>query len=226
MHNSANNKFLVVIPMYDEVESIALMIEKLKILNYPFIVIDNQSKDGCYEIATALGAEVYQRDEYGSGYGCAIMKGMDIAQKKGIPYIGVIDCDVTYNPKYFNEMGQFIPEYDMVLGVRAFKDITLIRRIGNNIHTYFTNLLFGSSLKDVNTGLRLVKVNLFKPYMSEKYMGMMPQMTSFALRNKLKIKEITIQYESRLGQSKLNKIKDGLDILWAILKERFKKRVY
>lgn len=226
MQKSKINDFIVIVPMYNESESIALIIEKLRKLNFPFIVIDNHSTDGCYEIALELGAEVYQRDEYGNGYGCAIMKGMDIAKQKGYTYMGIIDCDITYNSEYFVEMTQFTPQYDLVLGVRAYKDISLIRRIGNKIHTLFANLLYGSHLKDVNTGLRIINIGKFKPYMTEKYMGMMPQITSFALRNRLKIKEISIQYEARLGQSKLNKIKDGWDILLAIWRERLKKRVY
>jgi glycosyltransferase involved in cell wall biosynthesis len=212
--------------MYNEVESIELMINKLNSLQLDFIVVDNHSSDGCCEIALKMGAEVHQRDEYGSGYGCAIMKGFDIAHQRGFSYLGIVDCDVTYNPEYFFEMIRYIPEYQMVLGVRSFKNIAFLRRLGNNIHTYFTSILYASNLKDVNTGLRLVDVAAFRPHVTEKYMGMVPQMTSFALRNRLKIKEIPIEYQSRLGTSKLNKIKDGWEIAMAIWRERWKKRVF
>ncbi len=226
MSYSIQSNFLVVVPMYNEVESIELMLNTLNSLQLNFIVVDNNSTDGCYEIAVNMGAEVYQRDEYGTGYGCAIMKGLDIAVQKGYSYIGIVDCDVTYNPEYFLEMARYIPEYHMVLGVRKFENIAFFRRLGNNIHTYLANLLYGSSLKDVNTGLRLVEVASFRNHVSEKFMGMVPQMTSFALRNKLKIKEIPIEYQSRMGTSKLNKIKDGWEIAMAIWRERWKKRVF
>lgn len=226
MNPVIKNDLLIVVPMYNEVESIALMIQKLKPLNIPFIIIDNHSTDGCREIAENLNVEVLQRGEYGTGYGCAILKGLQVAQERGYRYLGTIDCDVTYNPKYFLEMKRYIDNHHTVMGVRRFKDITFIRRTGNTIHTFIANGLFFSSLKDINTGLRIVNVNVFIPYVKEKNMGMMPQMSVFALRNKLKIKEIEIDYQPRLGLSKLNKIKDGLVILIVILKERIKKRVY
>lgn len=226
MQHSIQEHVLIVVPMYNEVESIELMINKLNSLQLNFIIVDNHSADGCCEIAIRMGAEVHQRDEYGTGYGCAIMKGMEVAQSKGYAYIGTVDCDVTYNPEYFFEMVKYIPEHQMVLGVRGFKDITFLRKVGNNIHTHLTNLLYGASLKDVNTGLRLVEVASFRNHVDEKFMGMVPQMTSFALRNRLKIKEIPIDYQSRMGTSKLNKIKDGWEITMAIWRERWKKRVF
>ncbi len=225
MPSFIQTNMLVVVPMYNEVESIELMVKKLNKLALNFIIVDNNSTDGCREIALKLGAEVYQRDEFGTGYGCAVLKGLEIAHQKGFKYVGLIDCDVTYKPEYFLEMEKFVSSNNMVLGVRDFSNISLLRRIGNNIHTHFTNLIYGTSMKDVNTGLRIVEVQAFRNHVSEKYMGMVPQMTSFALRNNLKIKEIPIDYQPRLGNSKLNKIKDGWEILLAIWRERLKKRV-
>lgn len=224
---TVNHKdIIIVVPMYNERESVASMIERLNQIGLPFLLIDNQSTDGCREIALELGSEVIQRDEFGNGYGCAILKGLKVAHERGFEYMGIIDCDITYDTLFFKDVKSHLYKYHMIMGVRNFGDISLVRRIGNMIHTFFTNILFNSKLKDANTGMRLVHVKTFHGVVDEKYMGMMPQMTAFSLRNRLKIEELEYPYGERMGDSKLNKIRDGWVILRTIYKERFRKKVY
>ena len=100
--------YLIALPAYNEIQSIGGMINRIKAMNKPVVVIDNNSNDGTAEEAERLGVEVYQRDEYGSGYGCAIRKAMDVALEKGYEYLAFLDCDGTYPPEEFSLMEPFM----------------------------------------------------------------------------------------------------------------------
>ena len=116
-------------------------------------------------------------------------------------------------------MLKYIPKYDMIVGARSFKEIKPFHRLPNKIHTLAINILFGGNLKDINSGLRAFKVAPFKRFTSKGF-DIEAEITTKALKNKLKIKEIPIEYKKRVGHSKI-KIKDGFLILSRIIRERF-----
>ncbi len=213
-------KTCVVLPTYNEEESIAQMIEAIHKLNLPLFVMDEHSRDKTEEIAKRLGVEVYQRE--GSGKGAGLISAVNLASKNGYDIIVIIDCDTSYPPEDIPKLLEFIPEYDMVIGARDLKDIEFSHRIGNLIHTQAINIMFNASLKDINSGMRAIKVKKISGLLNANGFDIEAQITAQALKKKFKIKEITIKYKERLGQSKI-RIKDGFVILSRIIKERFTK---
>jgi len=219
-----SKSFLIALPTYNEIESIETMIQRIQKMGYPLIVVDGNSKDGTIEKAESLGVEVFQRGKYGNGYGGGILKAFEVAKNKGYEYLGILDCDITYAPEDFERLLNFIPEFDLVVGARPMNDIVFWRRIGNYLHTYSTRLMYGAKIKDVNSGMRLMKVSKFYGFIDSAQFGMVPQISSLALRNGYGYKEVAIDYSERAGESKVN-ILDGAVILWALIKERFKKKL-
>lgn len=216
--------FLIALPTYNEIESIEKMILRIKKLNYDLIVVDGGSTDGTVEKAQSLGIEVFLRGKYGNGYGGGILKAFEIAEERSYKYLGILDCDITYSPEDFEKMVNFIPTYDIIVGARPMKNIALWRRVGNYLHTYSTRLMYGKRIKDVNSGMRIMNVSKFFGHVDSSQFGMVPQISSFALRNNYSYKEVDISYSERAGESKVN-ILDGAVILWALIKERFKKKL-
>jgi dolichol-phosphate mannosyltransferase len=77
---------LVVIPTYNESESIGLLLDKLKPLDLDILVMDDGSPDGTAEIVREHGVEVIVR-EGKQGLGSAYRTGFAIALERGYSYI-------------------------------------------------------------------------------------------------------------------------------------------
>jgi hypothetical protein len=112
----------------------------------------------------------------------------------------------------------------MVVAARNMADIGFSHRIANLIHTGITNLIYGSKIRDINSGLRAMKIEKYRGQLTARRMDMVAQITCLALRNKFKIKDIPIKYGKRRGHSKIGII-DGFDILWRIFRERVKGKI-
>ena len=215
------NDYIVCLPTRNEVESVGIMIDAIKKLNVPLFIVDSHSNDGTLNIATQKGVEVFQRDEYGSGYGCGVRKAIDVAYEKGYERLVILDCDTTYPPEIIPEIAKHLADHDHVIGYRDFTDIEFWHRLANIIHTTAVNLLYNSHIKDINSGMRGLKVSKFYKKLTAVHMEMVAQMTCVALRNNMKIKQVPIKYGARRGESKIGII-DGWHILWEIIKQRFK----
>jgi len=216
---------LVALPTFNEIESIAEVIALVREQGYECIVVDNQSTDGTIEKAEELNVKVYQRQEFGTGYGCAIRKALKIAKEQGHEFLGILDCDLTYAPADFKILERHLGDNDLVIGARSMKDIAFWRRMGNWVHILFVRLLFWRMVKDINSGMRCIRVNKFIDHLNAPNMGMVAQMTCFAIRNKLPYVEIPISYGERKGHSKIVLI-DAYVILQTIFLQRIKARVY
>lgn len=213
-------KICVALPTKNEISSIQEMIDRIKKFPYDIIIVDENSKDGTIEIAKKNKIPVYQRE--GKGKGCGVQTAFKIARKKGYDVLVLIDCDCTYPPEYIPQFIGYLKDYDMVVGRRSMKNIPAINRLPNIFHTLLVNLLFFSNLKDINSGLRAFKLDKFPSRLDAKKFDIEAQITTLALKNRLKIKEIPIKYKKRKGRSKI-KIKDGFIISWRIVKERLRK---
>lgn len=209
---------LICLPTRNEAANIQYMIDKLKILNYPIIVADANSRDGTVEIAKKNNIEVYQREGHGKAYG--VRKALQVAKEKKAKILVFIDCDRTYPTQAIPKMVELMQHNDTVICYRSQKHIKPLHRIGNNIHTIAINLLFGSNLKDINSGLRAIRVDKYNKLRSVGF-DIEAELTIIAIRNHLRIKQFLIRYEERTGDSKI-RLQDGITIMLRILKERLR----
>jgi len=83
--------------------------------------------------------------------------------------------------------------------------------------------LYNKKVSDINSGYRILRVSKFKGKLNATGMGMVAQITSFALKNNIPFIEVPISYGIRLGKSKLGIVKDGLIIAYTILMEKFRE---
>ena len=90
------SSIVIAIPVYNEIESIETIIVGIRELGFDFFVVDNNSTDGSWQKALEMGVKVYQRDEFGDGYGCAILKAIRVSVKLGYDYLAFMDCDFSY----------------------------------------------------------------------------------------------------------------------------------
>jgi glycosyltransferase involved in cell wall biosynthesis len=208
----------VVIPCLDEEETVGSCIRKVAAffkknnLKGEILVVDNGSADSSARIAHNEGARVIM--EPARGYGAAYLRGFREANGR---YIAMADADDTYD---LAQIGDFLKPlqqgYDMVIGSR-FKGKMhrgampwANRYIGNPILTGLYKLFFKTDLTDIHCGMRSFTRQAYQR-LNLHCLGMefASEMMLEALRKKIKIKEIPIEYYPRKGSSKLRPIKDA-----------------
>jgi hypothetical protein len=150
----------------------------------------------------------------------------EVAKKLGFDILVTIDCDCTYPAEKILDLLRAIDEgAGMVIGVRNMKNIRPLHRLPNKLHTLAINLLFfrflgsGNWLHDINSGMRAFRLDKIRAFRSKGF-DIEAEITIRAIKDGLKIREIPVEYEKRVGESKI-RIKDGFSILVEIVKERF-----
>jgi len=224
----------VVIPAYNEEESIGNSIQEVKkaikyISNYDFeiIVINNNSKDKTEEIAKKNGAKVVFEDK--KGYGHAYKKGL--SEVKG-DIIITGDGDATYPfydiPRFLKLMEE--SDFDFISTNRFAHleegSMPLLNHVGNFSLTFFSNLLYGTKISDSQSGMVIFNRNyLDKVNLSILSNGMplCQELKLYAISLRVKFTEVPIKYRKRLGDAKLKPVKDGVENLIELFK--FKRKV-
>jgi glycosyltransferase involved in cell wall biosynthesis len=212
--------YLICLPTYNEASNVAFMIEELRRFGYKDIIIsDARSEDGTADIARNMEAVVLTRSGHGKGF--AIKDALFYAQENNFEALILLDCDRTYPVSAIKELISSFSSADMVVACRNFKDISFLRRMANHLMTAWTNLFFNPKVKDMATGMRMLRVEKFVGRITAKSFDVEPQMHCLALKNKWRIKEIDISYQARVGESKIN-LGHLFLILYRVLAERFK----
>jgi glycosyltransferase involved in cell wall biosynthesis len=198
--------------------------------DYRILVVDAHSTDGTDEIAGDMGAEViYQR---GKGYGNALKTGFFHARKRlNAQVIVMMDADLTYDPKDIPRLVAPIldDEADFVLGNRFAGmhkgAMPFVNSIGNRVLSLVAKLAVGLDVFDTQSGMRAFKSELLDT-MNLVAVGMpfAMEMLAEARSADARICELPISYRARVGETKLNPVKDGGRILGVTVRLMFDVR--
>jgi len=223
----AKYSFCIELPTKNEKDNIGYMIENIrKHCNYEIIVSDEHSPDGTGKIAESLGVKVFPRKN--PGYGSGLKESLLNAKKLGHTHLLVMDCDRTYPIKYIKTLTKIASQgYDLVNAGRRMSDIMWLNRLPNMFHTFLTRLLYGGTITDVNSGMKLMKIDKFLDKLTVSGNDSTVQTIIITLKNRYKIKEVIIPYDDRHGDKSRGKSKiryrDGIIITWRIIRDRFTK---
>lgn len=188
-------------------------------LNYvEIIVVSDGSTDRTAEIAQSYEGVRVIEFETNRGYGAAIKEGWRQASGN---LLGFLDADGTCDPNYFGAMCKVAVHQsaDVVLGSRlgVGSKMPRIRRIGNRMYAVLLGLLCGRQVTDTASGMRVVRRESLKwLYPLPDGLHFTPSMSARALLNDLRLVEIEMSYEERIGQSKLRVMHDGVLFLRTI----------
>lgn len=218
--NQLRNSLLICLPTFREEQSIEKMIDQIRSLNYQLIITDGGSDDRTVQIAMNKGVEVMLRP--GLGKGAGIIQVLDYALSEGYEAVGFLDCDMTYPVRALPKMEEeLLKGADMVVGCRPFTKIVFLNRLANRLFTALINLLFWGSLRDSQSGMRILRTKQFAGKLEAKNFDIETEISCLALRNKLLICQIDIDYYERVGESKVS-FWDAFIIISRIFKESFK----
>jgi dolichol-phosphate mannosyltransferase len=212
MINDLNDLVTVVIPVLNEEKAIERVIRKIKEEGYyNILVVDGFSSDDTFFKATKNGVNViYQK---GKGKTGAIETAIQNVETK---YMIILDGDCTYDPRDIENVVSPLNNSDLVIGVRALgrNNIPLFNRVGNMLINLLFNLLMGTNLQDVCSGMYSLRTD-FSKNLTFKTEGFDVEVEIAAQASRYgKISQVPIRYHDRVGNQKLQPVKDGLHISW------------
>ncbi len=201
----------VIIPAYNEANSIAKVIQEIPAIVSEIIVVNNNSSDDTAINATRAGATVLNETRKGYGYAC--LCGMEyIAKKSRKPNIIVfIDGDYSDYPEELSKIVKPILDdnVDLVIGARikALREdgsMTPQQIFGNKLATFLMKLFFRSTFTDLGPFRAIKYEKLLEMEMEDKTYGWTIEMQLKALKNKMSYVEIPVHYKKRIGVSKVS----------------------
>lgn len=228
-------KIKVIIPAYNEQDSIAQVIKDIPSIVDEVIVVSNNSTDLTEANAKNAGATVLQENNKGYGYAC--LKGMDyIAKQDSKPDIVVfLDGDYSDYPEELTKIVAPIinQNMDFVIGARVKKlreegSMMPQQVFGNWLATTLMSLFFGAKFSDLGPFRAIKYDKLLALNMVDKTYGWTVEMQLKVLKQKLSYIEVPVNYRNRIGVSKVSgtikgSIFAGVKILTWIFKYSFKK---
>ena len=222
----------VIVPVYNEEETVAQVLESLSQvpLDLEVIVVDDASTDRTWEILQALQQKApfdsyrFIRHDHNQGKGAGLRTGFALVSGE---LVTVQDADMEYNPQ---DLPALVRKWEeagranvAVYGCRDLSPQKFTTRWGNRFLTGVTNILYGSSIHDMETCYKLMPGVLAQALpMEGRRFEIEPEITACILQAGYSILEVPISYAPRKAK-KLSPWKDGWPALAMLLRRRFKK---
>ncbi|UCF34965.1 MAG: glycosyltransferase family 2 protein, partial [Phycisphaerales bacterium] len=136
--------------------------------------------------------------------------------------VAFLDADGTCDPNFFAELCAALirEEAAVAIGSRMGprSKMPAVRRLGNRIYAFILSLLSNRPVPDTASGMRVIRREaLARLYPLPDGLHFTPAMSARALTDeRLKLVEIPMPYEERVGDSKLHVLRDGVRFLRTI----------
>jgi glycosyltransferase involved in cell wall biosynthesis len=209
-----NVKILVIIPAYNEEQSLPSVIEKIGAnpIKTDIVVINDSSSDQTHIVAEKEGVLVVNLCT-NLGIGGAVQTGFKYAQLQGYDIAIQVDADGQHNPDQIPQLIQPILDNkaDMVIGSR-FLDVEsnytppVMRQIGMHLFSNITSLIVGHPITDTTSGFRAIGKNLIA-FFAQNYPIDFPDSEAIIMVKKagFKIEEVPVAMNVRqTGKSSIN----------------------
>ncbi len=215
-----NAKVTVIIPAYNEAESIGHVISRIKRLypDFEIIVVNDGSTDETGTVAKDAGALVYSH-AYNIGNGAAVKSGIRIASGEILVFM---DGDGQHDPEEIGEMLEYFPDYDMVVGARSKgHHASWGRALGNWAYNRLASYVAKFPVEDLTSGFRAVKSDVVHGflYLLPNTYSYPTTLTLGVLRTGRSLKYLPISVDKRKkGNSKIKVFQDGMRFFLIITK--------
>lgn len=216
-------KIYLVIPAYNEAKRLDNLLESLKEVDLPVIMVDDGSSDKTFELAKKYSVTVL-RHKVNLGKGAALKTGCEAAITLGASAVILMDSDGQHKasdlPKFIEKIDS--GSYDVVFGSRNLSmGVPFVRYIGNKFASVLINLLYGIYISDLICGYRALTKKAFEKinWESAGY-DVETEIVVRASLLKLRYCEVsveTVYYDKFKGVTILN----ALSILLNVIKWRF-----
>ena len=219
----------VVIPVYNEINTVAEVVDRVRRSGVPteIILVDDGSTDGTRELLKSWQNDADLKiimHEVNQGKGSALRTGFSHATGD---VVIVQDADLEYDPAEFEKLIQPIidDEADVVFGSRFTGDNQRVlyfwHSVGNKVLTLLSNCMTNLNLTDMETcykAFRREVIQRIAPTLREQRFGIEPELTAkLAAMPGIRIYERPISYRGRTyAEGKKITWRDGFRALYCI----------
>lgn len=209
----------IILPAYNEAEALPKVLDELLLrIDTPFeiIVVDDGSSDGTAQVAQEYPIQLIQHNA-NLGKGAAVRTGLEAAQGE---YVIIMDADASYPAEAVPELVSLLGTYDLVRCTRkdGKEHMPRINRLGNWFFERLLGNVIGLEGEDHLSGLYgLHRDDLLKMDLSAQAFDLEAEINWKAKVYGLKVANLPINYQERVGQKKLHPLRDGWLILNRIL---------
>jgi glycosyltransferase involved in cell wall biosynthesis len=227
----ATLRLSVLIPVYNERETVALIVDQVRATPFAkeIICVDDASTDGTADVLRRLLEEgridKLHRQETNRGKGAAIRHALGMSTGD---VVIVQDADLEYDPADWPVLLAPIIDgrADACFGSRFLggphRVLFFWHSVGNKVLTMFSNMLTNLNLTDMETCYKAIRGDVaraIQPSLRSDRFGFEPEVTARLARAHARIFEVPISYSGRTyAEGKKINWRDGLAAFWHILK--------
>jgi glycosyltransferase involved in cell wall biosynthesis len=231
----ASDQISIIVPVFNEARTVAAVIERLLAIELPapreIIVINDGSRDATRSVLDGLEGRpnltIVHSDE-NRGKGHAVRLGIDRARGT---IVAIQDADLELDPAQLSALVMPLVrrEHKVVYGSRFLADrspASSLTYAANRALTALTNVLYGSSLTDMETCYKVMRTDVARSLrLSANRFDIEPEITAKLLRNGHRIFELPVQFSprSRAAGKKIG-WKDGVIAIATLVRCRLSRR--
>ncbi|MFP4590174.1 MAG: dolichyl-phosphate hexose transferase [Halobacteriales archaeon] len=210
---------VVVMGTYNEAAAVGTVLQDIDRVTdgRASVICVDGSSDRTPEIAREHGAHVIEQEP--RGYGVALERGLRAADR---PVVVTTDCDDTYPmtalPRFLEAINDGA---DVVSGDRISSNpdaMPRFNRFGNRLFALVASGLVGRRLHDVTTGMRAYRHEVIESIEWTENTGLSAELLMRPVMRGYRVREVPIEYDDRLGETKLDPLRGGAEIAGSILK--------
>ena len=197
-----NKSLSVVIPTYNELESLTELVSVLKKVLKPHndwevLFVDDGSTDDSIVLLTKIvtSESNFKLIQFHRNYGksAALAEGFKLAEGE---YVITMDADLQDDPLEIPNLISKLEEgYDLVTGWKKDRKDPWTKRIPSKIANFVTGLITGVKVHDMNCGLKIYRRNVVKSL--DIYGGRHRYIPALAGQKRFRITEIPVQHHER-----------------------------
>ncbi len=217
----------VIVPVYNEAATVEVVLQKLFKVSQVFevVVVNDGSTDKTKQILNEIKhPKLHVFHKQNGGKGSAI--GVGLEKVRG-DHVLIQDADLEYDPDDIPALIAPIKKKkaEVVYGSRFLgphSNLLFWHKQGNNLLNFVVNLLYDTTLSDMETCYKVVPTALFRSlHIQSQKFDIEPEITCKILKKKIHIFEVPISYVGRdFSQGKKITWKDAFAALWVIGKLR------
>ena len=224
-------KLSIIVPVFNERSTVAEIVRRMRSVDLPvdreILIVDDGSDDGTAAVLTQLGDSTVRVLKHPSnrGKGAAIRTGLENATGD---LVLVQDADLEYDPDDWPRLLAPVLKgrARVVYGSRFTgerRNMLFLHWVGNRFLSLVTNMLYNSTLSDMETCYKLFDPHVLDGVRLEAdRFDFEPEFTAKVLRKGIRIYEVPISYAGREpNEGKKITWHDGVVALWTLVKYRF-----
>jgi glycosyltransferase involved in cell wall biosynthesis len=227
-------KLSVIIPVFNERNTVVEVLRRVRSIELPdgiereVIVVDDGSGDGTRDVLKQLGDSTVRvvMHDHNRGKGAAVRTGFAHATGE---YVLIQDADLEYDPDDWPKLLNPVlrGKARVVYGSRFTgerRNMLLLHWIGNRFLSMMTNILYNTTLSDMETCYKLIERDLVsKLNLQSDRFDIEAELTAKILKRGVRIYEVPVSYSGReFDEGKKLTWRDGISALWTLVLYRFR----